>query len=94
MWQSRTLLHPVLVPRAPILPSYHKTSFGRCQRESDKAPLSALPETSSNGIDGIGGAVPAAESSNKQELSCTKGDMALGRSWEGCCRVWDRGGHP
>lgn len=92
--QSQPLLHPVLDPHAPILPRYHKTSFGGCQRDTDRAPITAVPGTSSNGIDGIGGAVPAAESSKKQELSCTKGNVALGRSWEGCCRLWDRGGQP
>lgn len=62
---------------------------GGCQRDSNRASVRALSGT--DGIDGIDVAVPAAKSSDKQELSCTKGTVALGRSWEGCCRLW--GGH-
>lgn len=35
-----------------------------------------------------------AECSNKQELSCTEGNVALGRSCEDCCRGWDRESQP
>lgn len=90
---GKSLLYTVLVPHAPILPSNHTTSFGGCQTDSDRAPLSGLRRTRSNDINGIDGAAPSAESS-KQELSRTNSNMALGRSWEGCSRFWDGGGQP
>lgn len=60
---------------APILPQY-KVSTGGCQRGSDRTLVSALPGTSSNGMDGIG----CAEHS-KWELSCTM------QHWEGAGRA-------
>lgn len=90
---GKSPLYTVLVPHAPMLPSNHEMSFGGCQRDTDRAPLSGRPGIRSNDFSDIDGAAPSAESS-KQQLSCTNCSVALGRSWDGCSRFWGGGGQP
>lgn len=72
---GKPLLFTVLAPHAPMLPGNHKTSFGGS--DSDRAPL-----MTSMALMMLPHLLRAASP------NC---NVALGGSWEGCCRIWDGG---